>query len=620
MLANLKEALISVLEKQQFQEPYCIIKWLDTRKIGIVAQKSVFLPSSIDVEDNASYLIDINGEKRLGKILVHGTKEHCESILQEFTSHEPKRQDEENTSETLDDVSLMSILAKILTKVESIDINDDGDVHNVKCVVCEMEPIRQSDRYRCLECTSPTYDICGRCFEKHRHTGKHLIGHAMVHFKLPNEILGIQFNDINNEVNLNNLRNLDTLRYEKHDGIKCDGICHQQTLIGLRFKCDTCPNYNLCEICAIDKHICTKNHKKDHPLILTSNKVIPKIDPDDILLEESLGRGGFGRVYKALWRSKNLPVACKIIETSNKSSESDHLRRSFLQEIAAYRELSGPCILRTFAYAIRDIPAQRNHGQKTQFMILMELMGRGSLQDVLDKEPHQLSLRRKLTMSRQIASAMRRIHQHGMIHRDIRPDNILITDNYIAKIGDMGIARVLDPNCQHTQVGFKKFMPPEFFRDGLNGFAKFDEKLDIYTYGLTLNQLFTEKLHNFRSCALLPHITIIEKSPILYDEIILRCINEDSKKRPTAIEIERILKFYEAAFSKTMDSNIYKKMDLKQKNKVFIKFYENNRGKMQCLINEKISQHIIREIPVEIINKKQQPPSDEPLNEKCRVN
>ncbi|CAF1074873.1 unnamed protein product [Rotaria sordida] len=72
MLANLKEALISVLEKQQFQEPYCIIKWLDTRKIGIVAQKSVFLPSSIDVEDNASYLIDINGEKRLGKILVHG--------------------------------------------------------------------------------------------------------------------------------------------------------------------------------------------------------------------------------------------------------------------------------------------------------------------------------------------------------------------------------------------------------------------------------------------------------------------------------------------------------------------------------------------------------------------
>ncbi|CAF1308688.1 unnamed protein product, partial [Rotaria sordida] len=532
------------------------------------------------------------------------TKEHCESILQEFLLHEPKSQDKENISETLDDLLLMGILAKILTKVESIDTNDDSDIHNVKCAVCEMEPIRRTDRYRCLECISPTYDICGRCFERRCQTGKHFTGHAMVQFKLSNEIFGIQFNNIDNEVNLNNLRNLDILQYEKHDGIKCDGICHQQTIIGLRFKCDICPNYNLCKICAIDKHICTKNHTKDHPLILTSNKIIPQIDPDDIKLKETLGRGGFGRVYKALWRSKNLPVACKIIETSNKSSESDHLRRSFLQELAAYRELSGSYILRTFAYAIRDISIQNNHGQKTQYMILMELIGRGSLRDVLDNEPHKLSLRRKLTMSRQIASAMRRIHQHGMIHRDIRPDNILITDNYIAKIGDMGIARVLDPNCQHTQVGFKKFMPPEFFRDGLNGFAKFNEKLDIYTYGLTLNQLFTEKTHDFRSWALISRIVIIEKSPILYDEIILRCIDDDPKKRPTAIEIEKILKFYEEAFSKTINSNAYKNMDLKQKNKALIDFYEKNKGKMQGLVKEKISQNIVREIPIEIRNKK----------------
>ncbi|CAF4291422.1 unnamed protein product, partial [Rotaria sordida] len=54
------------------------------------------------------------------------------------------------------------------------------------------------------------------------------------------------------------------------------------------------------------------------------------------------------------------------------------------------RELSGSYILRTFAYAIRDISIQNNHGQKTQYMILMELMGRGSLRDVLDNEPHKL--------------------------------------------------------------------------------------------------------------------------------------------------------------------------------------------------------------------------------------
>ena len=66
-------------------------------------------------------------------------------------------------------------------------------------------------------------------------------------------------------------------------------------------------------------------------------------------------------------------------------------------------------------------------------MILMELMGRGSLQDLIENQQNNLSLRRKLTMSRQVASGMRRIHQHGMVHRDIRPDNILVTDDYIAR-------------------------------------------------------------------------------------------------------------------------------------------------------------------------------------------
>ncbi|CAF3991105.1 unnamed protein product, partial [Rotaria sp. Silwood1] len=52
-----------------------------------------------------------------------------------------------------------------------------------------------------------------------------------------------------------------------------------------------------------------------------------------------------------------------------------------------------------------------------------------------------------------IASGMRRIHEHRMIHRDIRPDNILVNENYVAKIGDIRIARVIDPLNQQTQIG-----------------------------------------------------------------------------------------------------------------------------------------------------------------------
>jgi len=197
----------------------------------------------------------------------------------------------------------MKILVKL---VNNSKLDDSEDVHDAECASCKMKPIVQVDRYRCLECSSESlsYDLCGRCFEKRYFTENHQTGHVMVHFKFPNECLGINVNNINKEINLTKLKELNTLRNERHDGIICDGICNQTNFIGLRFKCDTCPNYNLCETCALKKHVCTKKHQRDHPLILTSNNVIPKIDPADIEFGDILGRGGFGRlIYNLTYRN-----------------------------------------------------------------------------------------------------------------------------------------------------------------------------------------------------------------------------------------------------------------------------------------------------------------------------
>ena len=206
------------------------------------------------------------------------------------------RKSSDQTVDVIDDLILMKILGKLLNNIKE---ESTGDVHDAECATCGMKPIRNVDRYRCLECSisssSSGYDLCGRCFEKRRVSEKHLTGHPMIHFKLPNEYLGILVNDANREVNLNEIRKLRTLVNERHDGIKCDGICHQTTIQGLRFKCDSCPNYNLCDTCALIKHITTKKHQSDHPIILTSNKNIPKIDPNDIQMGQILGRGGFGK-------------------------------------------------------------------------------------------------------------------------------------------------------------------------------------------------------------------------------------------------------------------------------------------------------------------------------------
>jgi serine/threonine protein kinase len=240
----------------------------------------------------------------------------------------------------------------------------------------------------------------------------------------------------------------------------------------------------------------------------------------------------------------------------------------------------------------------------------MELMGRGSLQNLLDNESNKLSLRRKLGMSRQIASGMRRIHQHGMVHRDIRPDNILVNDDYIAKIGDMGIARVLDPTGQQTQLGCLQFMPPEFYRDSFDGHVKCDEKLDIYTYGLTLNQLFTETMHQFRLNNPTARIILTKKSPIFYDEIILRCLENEAKLRPSAIEIEKTLELYERAFTETMRSDSYTKMNTTEKDKAFLEFYQKNKLQIQRFVKEQFPEQFIKEIPVRFAHKQKQSPTN----------
>jgi hypothetical protein len=188
----------------------------------------------------------------------------------------------------------MGILARIINHHKSDADNDY--LHDAKCASCKMKPIRHLDRYHCLECpSSPGYDLCGRCFEKRGQTGEHLSGHAMVHFKLPNEFLGISVNNVANEVTLNRLKQLSTLQNEHHGQVRCDGVCHQKRIIGLRFKCDTCLDYDLCETCAIEKHVCTKDHQRDHPLILTSYRSLPKINPNDIHIGKQLGKGGFGK-------------------------------------------------------------------------------------------------------------------------------------------------------------------------------------------------------------------------------------------------------------------------------------------------------------------------------------
>ncbi|CAF3933797.1 unnamed protein product [Didymodactylos carnosus] len=409
-----------------------------------------------------------------------------------------KHNDDDNDDEERDDSSqenlakLVVLLLQHLLSDRSSDC-DDPEYHRVSCDGCGINGFK-IDRYKCLKCEN--FDLCARCFDRRKESAQHKSGHPMAHFKLPNELFGKKYDNYK-DVTMTNLQK--EYADEVNTNIYCD-FCRKDDFKGLRFKCDTCPDYDLCQQC-VDNGKTNKGHKSDHPMIVAHNASLSQIDRRDIDYDEDdfLGGGAFGKVYKAKWLSKNLTVACKVIHARAETAKTDV--KAFLKELAAYRELS-------------------------------EYLDKGSLTRVIYKE--NVSLRRKLEMALNIASGMRKIHQHGMIHRDIKPDNILVTSHYTAKIGDMGIARVLDPNVAITHIGPQQFMPPEFQT------GEYDQKLDVYTFGLTLNELFTETKHKFDIFT--GRKTLTTQSPIL-SELITRCIDSDPKQRPTARN-EMFMAFY----------------------------------------------------------------------------
>ncbi|CAF1383660.1 unnamed protein product [Didymodactylos carnosus] len=390
--------------------------------------------------------------------------------------------------------------------------------------------------------------------DKRKEGRQHRSGHPMAHYKLPNELFGVKYDD--SDVTLKNLQQ----KYadEINEDITCD-VCLQERFKGLRFKCDTCPNYDICQQC-MDSEKTSKNHKLDHPVIVITNNYLPQIDRNDIEFKEEdfLGGGAFGKVYKAKWLSKKLTVACKVIHA--KAEQVRRLALDFLKELAAFKELSGAFILKIYGYAI-----QKLQNDDLIFMLITEYMDKGSLSSVIYKE--DISLRRKIEMAANIASGMRKIHQHGMIHRDIKPDNILVSSNYTAKIGDMGIARMMHPDVALTHIGPQLFMPPEFYRND------YDQKLDIYTFGLTLNELFTETKHKFNMGN--GEKTLTKQSPIL-SELIARCIDSDPSQRPTAYELEKSLEVYDRGFNELVLKRhlSYITWSNEKKNKAFMQFYE----------------------------------------------
>lgn len=196
-------------------------------------------------------------------------------------------------------------------------------------------------------------------------------------------------------------------------------------------------------------------------------------------LLERVGGGGMAVVYKAKDVLLNRMVAVKVLR-SQFAGDEDFVKR-FRREAQAAASLSHPNIV-----SIYDIGIEED-----VHFIVMEYIAGSNLKEYI-KRHAPLPIDEAVEITKQIAEALAHAHQNHIIHRDIKPHNILISEHGSAKVTDFGIARaVTSATITHTGsvMGSVHYFSPEQARGGMTG-----EKSDIYSLGVVLYEMVTGEL------------------------------------------------------------------------------------------------------------------------------
>ena len=250
-----------------------------------------------------------------------------------------------------------------------------------------------------------------------------------------------------------------------------------------------------------------------------------------------IGRGGMGVVYAAEQERPHRSVALKVVRGG---LASERLRRRFEVEAELLGRLQHPGIAQIYEAGAAPGP----QGPEPYFA--MELVKGRPLNE--HAALHRLSIRERLTMFVAICEAVNYAHQKGVIHRDLKPDNVLVSDAGDPKILDFGVARATDSDVQFTAqtevgqiVGTLPYMSPEQVVDDTDAV---DTRSDVYSLGVMLYQLLTARLpHELRGRAIPEAVRMIrEQEPARpskhnaalrgdLDTIVIKSLEKDRERR-----------------------------------------------------------------------------------------
>ena len=249
------------------------------------------------------------------------------------------------------------------------------------------------------------------------------------------------------------------------------------------------------------------------------------------LIEKELGSGAMGAVYLARYIKNNHRVAIKIMSSAINSNASSSLVARFEREAEILKHLNNPNIVRLFG--IGKFKGMRYYA--------MEVIDGETLEAILLRKG-AFSWDETIELGKQICNALQHAHDNGVVHRDIKLSNLMVTKQGVLKLTDFGIAKDLDgtlltgANCA---IGTAAYMSPEQCR----GESKITGKSDLYSLGVVLFELLTGKrpfrgnnavelfLHHVQTKPERPSRINLE-IPKFLDTLILHLLEKDPEDRP----------------------------------------------------------------------------------------
>jgi serine/threonine protein kinase/beta-lactam-binding protein with PASTA domain len=247
-----------------------------------------------------------------------------------------------------------------------------------------------------------------------------------------------------------------------------------------------------------------------------------------------IARGGMATVYEATDLRLDRVCALKVMHTG--LGDDDDFAARFVREARSAAKLSHPHVVAVFDQGDDD----------GTLFLAMEYIPGHTLRDLIRKEA-PMPPRKALAMVEPVLSALAAAHHAGMIHRDVKPENVLLADDGRVKVADFGLARAVSAETQHTTggvlIGTVSYLSPELVVDG-----RADARSDVYAAGVLIYEMITgRKPHEGESPIQVaykhvhedvpPPSAAVPGVPAYVDALVARATARDRELRPADAQV-----------------------------------------------------------------------------------